>query len=473
MTALNVDVAVIGAGTAGLVALREIQKKTDRFVLIQDGPMGTTCARVGCMPSKVLIQTAEDFHRRAFLASKGICGGEALCVDGVGVMRHVRRLRDRFTDGMVEKTLRYGDRLIRGRARFLDVHRLEVDGRIIEANRIIIATGSRPTVPEAWKAFGDRLLTSDTLFELETLPASLAVIGMGVIGVELGQAMARLGVDVVGVARSGRIAGLSDPAVTESAIEAFSREFDLWSGYPAEVSADGNSFTVAAGPHKKNVDAVLVSIGRTPNVDTLGLERLGIALDGRGVPEYNPDTLQVGTLPIFIAGDANARDPILHEAWDDGRVAGYNAVHDQAACFKRRTPLKITFSDVNIVMAGQSFAQLKDSHIIIGQCRFGDQGRAVIRDQNVGLMRIYAVPQTGRLLGTVMFVPDGEHLGHLLAWAIQQRLTVFDVLRLPFYHPVIEEGLRTALQALAEQVGDKPHFPEMAFCDESPLSSLS
>jgi len=473
MSAITVDIAVIGAGTAGLVALREIQKRTDRYVLIQDGPLGTTCARVGCMPSKVLIQTAEDFHRRTFLASKGIRGADALRVEGVEVMRHVRRLRDHFTDGMVEKTLRYGDKLIYGRARFLDTHRLEADGHIIEARRIIIATGSRPMVPAQWKAFGQRLLTSDTIFELETLPKSLAVIGMGVIGVELGQAMARLGVEVVGVARSGRIAGLSDPAVTESAVKAFSREFDLWCGHPAEIAAEGSRFTVTAGPHRKTVEAVLVSVGRIPNVDDLGLERLGIPLNESGIPQYNPDTLQVGSLPIFIAGDANARDPILHEAWDDGRVAGYNAAHEEPACFKRRTPLNITFCHSNIVVAGQRFDQLKESNTIIGQCRFDQQGRAVILDQNVGLMRIYADPRTGRLLGTEMFAPDGEHLGHLLAWAIQQQLTVFEALRLPFYHPVIEEGLRTALQELAAQVRDKPHFPEMAFCDESPLSSLS
>lgn len=473
MAMLNVDVAVIGAGTAGLVALREIQKVTDRFVLIQDGPMGTTCARVGCMPSKVLIQTAEDFHRRAFLSAKGIRGGESLHIEGADVMHHVRRLRDRFTDGMVEKTLRYGDKLIRGRARFVDVGRLDVEGRIIEAKRIIIATGSRPAVPDKWKGFGGRVLTSDTIFEIATLPKSLGVIGMGVIGVELGQAMARLGVEVVGVARSGRIAGLSDPAVTESAVAALSREFELWSGHPADIAADGDRLTITAGPHKKTVDAVLVSTGRTPNVDNLSLDRLDIPLDDQGVPQFNPDTLQVGDLPIFIAGDANARDPILHEAWDDGRVAGYNAVHDEPACFKRRTPLKITFSDPNVVVAGERFSQLKNADIVVGQCSFVDQGRAVIRDQNIGLMRLYAKAETGRLLGCEMFAPDGEHMGHLLAWAVQQQLTVYDVMRMPFYHPVIEEGLRTALQDLAAKVRRQPHFPEMAFCDESPLSSLS
>ncbi len=474
MSVTEVEAAVIGAGTAGLVAVREILKVTDRTVLIQDGPMGTTCARVGCMPSKALIQTAEDYHRRGFLAAKGISGGEGLCVDGAAVLRHVRKLRDHFTEGMVEKTLGHGEKLIVGRARFLDAHRLEVGGRVIRAERIVLATGSRPIVPARWASLGEGVLTSDTVFELDRLPRSLAVIGLGVIGIELGQALGRLGVEVVGVARSGRIAGLSDPEVLASAMEIFSREFEIWSGHAAEVESAGDGrFTVIAGPHKKTVDAVLVSIGRRPNVDGLGLETLGAPLDEQGVPVFDPATLRVGSLPIFIAGDANGRDPILHEAWDDGRVAGYNAAREEAVCFHRRAPLKITFCDPQIVTAGRRFSEVKDLEIAIGQCRFADQGRAVIRDQNAGLLRVYAERGGGRLLGAEMAAPDGEHLGHLLAWAVQQGLTVFDMLRLPFYHPVIEEGLRSAVQAAASEVREKPRFSELAFCDESPLSSLS
>ncbi len=473
MQTLNVDVAVIGAGTAGLVALREIRQVTDRFVLIQDGPMGTTCARVGCMPSKVLIQTAEDYHRRTALAKKGIQNADALRVDGAEVMRYVRKLRDYFTDGMIEKTRRFGDKLIRGRARFLDVHRLEAAGRIIEAKRIIIATGSRPIVPKPWAALGNRVLTSDTIFEIDTLPKSLAVIGLGVIGAELGQAMGRLGVDVVGIARSGRIAGLSDPEVTASAVDALSQDMTLWSGYTAQISADGNMLSVSAGPYKKEVQAILVSVGRRPNVDDLGLERLGVKMDDKGVPRYNPETLQVGDLPIFIAGDANAKDPILHEAWDDGRVAGYNAVRDEPACFKRRTPLKITFTDPNIVLVGRHCDQLDIDSCVVGRVDFADQGRALIQDKNHGLLKLYADPKSGRLLGAELCAPAGEHLGHLLAWAIQREMTVFDALRMPFYHPVIEEGLRSALQAMTADIAEPPHFPELAFCDESPTSPLS
>jgi dihydrolipoamide dehydrogenase len=184
---------------------------------MDEGPLGTTCARVGCMPSKVLIQIANDFHRRHVLDRMGISGVDGLSVNTAHVMKHVRVLRDRFSNGMVEKTKALGEQLIRGRARFLEPGVLEINGSKIIAENIIIATGSQPVIPDDWNGWGDRMITSDTLFELEDLPGSVAVIGLGVIGVEIGQALARLGVDVVGIDRSGGIAGLTDPEVNECA----------------------------------------------------------------------------------------------------------------------------------------------------------------------------------------------------------------------------------------------------------------
>ena len=469
----HVDVAIIGAGTAGLVAIREIQKVTKNFVLIQDGPYGTTCARVGCMPSKAFIQIAHDYHRRAFFAQQGIRGAESLSLDIPAALRRVRELRDRFAGGMVKKTDRFGDKLIKGRARFLEPNVLDVDGRIIRAKSVIIATGSRPIVPDAWQKFGDRIWTSDTFFELETLPSSVAVIGLGVIGLELGQAMARLGIDVVGIARSQHLGGISDPEVLASAGEALSREMTLWRGYPADITEAGGPLTVTAGPHSNNIDAVLVATGRRPNVDDMGLDTLGLPLQENGVPEYDPETLQIGELPVFIAGDVNTARPILHEAWDDGRIAGYNAVRDKPACFVRRTPLHVVFSDPNIVMAGKMYRDLPEDGFVTSEIRFDDQGRALILNENVGILRLYARPDTGELLGAEMFAPAGEHLGHLLAWSIQQRLTVHDLLKMPFYHPVIEEGLRTALEDLARKLHDQSDAPELAFCDETSMSSLA
>lgn len=472
MQELNVDVAILGAGTAGLVSIRQIRKVTENFVLIQDGPYGTTCARVGCMPSKALIQIAHDYHRRTIFDRSGIRGGDQLSVDIPAALSRVRELRDRFAGGMMRKTEAFGDKFLQGRARFLEPTVLDVDGQIVRAKSVIIATGSRPAVPEAWHTFGDRIWTSDTFFELETLPKRVAVIGLGVIGLELGQAMARLGVDVIGVARSMHLGGLKDPEVLDVAATELGKEMTLWRGAPPDLQAEGEAIRITAGEHSAQVDAVLVATGRRPNVDDMGLETLGVALDERGVPVYDPGTLQVGNLPVYIAGDVNAARPILHEAWDDGSIAGYNAVRNQPACFKRRTPLQVTFSDPNIVAAGAPYDSLAEGAFVTGSEPFEDQARAVIRGDNIGVLRLYARPDTGELLGTEMFAPAAEHLGHLLAWCIQQRLTVHEMLKMPFYHPVIEEGLRAALEQVERNLPHAQGQPDLAFCDETAADGL-
>ncbi|MDD2461141.1 MAG: dihydrolipoyl dehydrogenase [Kiritimatiellia bacterium] len=454
MSERHVDVAVIGAGTAGLVAASEIRKVTDRFVIIQDGPPGTTCARVGCMPSKALIQIAHDFHRRSVFDRQGIRGAGGLTVDTAAVMRRVRELRDRFAGGMVKRTERYGARLLKGRARFLEPTLLEVDGVRVHARRVVIATGSRPRVPDAWRAFGDRLWTSDTFFEKEALPASVAVIGLGVIGLELGQAMARLGVEVLGVARSLHLGGITDPVVRDAAAEALGGELTLWRGHPVSIREENGHLVVCSGGQRRVVDAVLAATGRQPNVDALGLETLNTPLRKDGVPEYDAATLQVGHLPVFMAGDANADHPVLHEAWDDGLIAGRNAVAEAPARYQRRTPLHIVFSDPNIASVGCRYAELDPDSIALGQEAFSDQPRAVIRGDNAGVVRLYGQPQTGRLLGAEFCVPGAEHLAHLLAWCIQQRMTVREILHMPFYHPVLEEGVRAALEDLAAHTRD-------------------
>jgi len=453
MNKRTVDVAILGAGTAGLVAARQIARRTDNYVVIDDGPLGTTCARVGCMPSKALIQIAHDLHRRTSFGASGILGAAALSADAPAVLRRVRELRDRFTGAMIEKTLKLGDRLLRGRARFLEPTVLEVNGGIVRASRVIIATGSRPTVPDAWRRFGSRILTSDTLFEQENLPRSVAVFGLGVIGLELGQALHRLGSKVVGVARSQHLGGISDPAVLEEAGKILGDELTLWRGVKCELSEENGQLSVSDGDRRQPVDAVLAAMGRRPNVEDLGLENVGAVLGSDGLPEYEPDTLQLKGLPgIFIAGDANGAHPILHEAWDDGRTAGGNAVRENPVGTERRTPLHIVFSDPNIVAVGQMYKNLPEGSFVIGEINFGDQPRALIRSENAGLLRLYADSRSGLLLGSEMIAPAGEHLGHLLAWAIQARQTVHDLLRMPIYHPVLEEGLKEALQDAARKL---------------------
>lgn len=446
------DVIIVGAGTAGLAALREVEKRTSNFILINDGPWGTICARVGCMPSKTLIAAANAFHRRGTFEEFGIRGAGSLTLDISAALRRVRRLRDDFVASTLKTTDALGKRAISGRARFLGVGRLEVNGTELRARNIIIATGSRPVVPAPWHALDKQILTTDSLFEQESLPSRMAVVGLGPVGVEMAQALSRLGVNITAFDKSTRIAGLSDPQVDAVARELLGCEFPLYLGEKAGLEAISGGVRVRAGAAETVVDSVLVALGRRPNIDGLGLETLGIALDAEGLPPVDPHTMQVADLPIFMAGDANQQRPLLHEAADGGHIAGINATRPAPVRFTRRTPLAIVFTDPGIAKVGSSFKALDGKKILTGEVRFEHQGRARAGQHNKGILHLYAERESGLLLGAEICAPAGEHMAHLLALAIGRSLTVHDMLRMPFYHPVLEEGLRTALRGLSAQL---------------------
>lgn len=453
MDEATLDVVVIGGGTAGLAAVRELRKRGARFAIVDDGGWATTCARVGCMPSKALVEAADVFHRRHAFDVFGIRGGEALRADVPAVLARVRALRDQFVDGVRRIGDGLGERAITGRARIVAPDCVEVDGRRLRTRRIVVATGSRPIVPAPWQALGERLLTTDTLFERDDLPARIAVVGMGAIGAEIAQALSRLGIEVTAFGSSERLAGSTDPVVNAALFASMRQEFALHLGAPAVVSeGDDGAVRVSNARHQVQVDAVLVALGRRPNLAGLGLEALGVPLDEHGAPEVDPETMQVGALPVFVAGDANAQAPLLHEAADDGHIAGIVASSAAPPRFRRRVPLAIVFCDPEVAVVGKRFSQLRGSDVLIGEFRFERQGRARIAQRNRGVLRVYAARGSGLVLGAELCAPAGSHLAHLLALALERMLTVHDLLRMPFYHPVLEEGLRSALREIASQL---------------------
>ncbi|HGG60829.1 MAG TPA: dihydrolipoyl dehydrogenase [Gammaproteobacteria bacterium] len=464
MEEIEVDVAIIGSGTAGLNAMGRVRHARKSFVLINGGEAGTTCARVGCMPSKVIIQVAEDFHRRTVFSRCGIEGGDSLRVNLPKVMEYVQDIRDTFVDRVLSHSTDHlsGAEFIQEYAHFIEPTQLQIgNDKRVRAKAVVIATGSTPIVPEAWRAFGDRVLTTDEFFEQETLPQSMAVIGLGVIGLELGQAIRRLGVEVTGIDLAETIGGLSDPAVAKQALDIMSKEFPIWLGAAAELSeTDDGRIRVRAGDNEVVVDKVLAAMGRRPNLDHLNIEALGVPLDDKGVPLHDEHTGQVGELPVFIAGDVNGHRPILHEAGDEGKIAGHNAAHyPEITAFRRKQWIGITFCDPNIITVGKRFEQLDEATTAIGEMPVAPVGRALIMAKNRGLIRLYADKISGRFLGAEMIAPAGEHLAHLLVWALENQMTVGAMLRMPFYHPVMEEAVQAALNSLYAKVEHKNDGP--------------
>ncbi|MEJ8570689.1 dihydrolipoyl dehydrogenase [Microbaculum marinum] len=466
-----VEVAIVGAGTAGLAALREIRDRTDDFVLINAGSYGTTCARVGCMPSKALIAAANAFHARTRLEEFGIRGEAALAADIPAVLGRVRALRDHFVSGVLSATEGLGARNISGHARLDGPNRLVVDDRVIEAGRIVLAPGSSPVVPESWRAFGGSILTSDTLFEQEDLPPRIGVIGLGAIGVEIAQALARLGLDVHGFDSGERVAGISDQKVARVARDALASEFTLHLGVDAKLVEVDGAIEIRWTGGSVVVDKVFAAVGRRPNVEGLGLETLGVPLDEKGLPRVDPSTMRIAGTPVLLAGDADGDRPLLHEGADDGHIAGLNATSEEPVHLRRRVPMSVVFCDPEVVSVGQRAEELDPREILIGEVDFAAQGRARTMQQNHGLLRLYAARSDGRLLGAEMAAPGGEHLGHLVALAIDQELTVHDLLRMPVYHPTLEEGLRTALRAIARKLPPRG-LSDLARCGQLGVEAL-
>lgn len=462
MKSIKTDVAIIGAGTAGMGAYRAAKKHTDSVLLIESGVYGTTCARVGCMPSKLLIAAAERAHEIETAEPFGVKLDGDVKIDGKAVMTRVRSERDRFV-GFVTETVEafpMQDRIL-GNAQFVDDHTLQIDDHtLVTAKRIVIATGSRPAYPGFFNQAGSRLIVNDDVFDWQDLPDSVVVFGPGVIGLELGQALHRLGVKTKVFGIGGAIGPLSDPEVKDTATAVFSDEFYLDTGVEdvAIKNVDNQveiTYRDKAGDLVTDkVDYLLAATGRRPNVDNLGLENTSLPLDERGVPKANPFTMRVADSNIFIAGDASNMLPLLHEATDQGKIAGDNAGRGEfSKAGLRRTPISVVFSDPQIAMVGMTYRQVVEQYgncecYAVGEVSFENQGRSRVMLKNKGKLRVYAEQGTGLFLGAEMIGPAAEHIAHLLAWAVQAKMTVQQMLDMPFYHPVIEEGVRTALRDL-------------------------
>ncbi|MDQ7732182.1 dihydrolipoyl dehydrogenase [Halomonas sp. SpR1] len=463
MTKREVDIAIIGAGTAGLAAYNAARKHTDNVVIIEGGQYGTTCARVGCMPSKLLIAAAESAHDARKAGLFGIHVGDVM-INGERVLARVRKERDKFVGSVLTSIDAIpSQHKVVGYARFLAPGMLAVGKEMeIEADRIVIATGSSPNIPEMFQGLGERLLVNDSLFELPSLPESVAVFGSGVVGLELGQALSHLGVRVRMFGRSGSLGGIADEEIRNYAEHCFNEEFYLDTRSEViDVSLVKGGVSISfihrdKGALTELFDYTLVATGRSPNLEGLALHNSGLTLDENGMPLTEPSTLQCDNSAVFLVGDANQQAPVLHEAAYEGRIAGDNAGrYPNVMPGERMTPFSVVFSSpqiasVGVPVGGMSVAE-RDSYAV-GRSLFEDQGRSKVIGKNRGILKVYAECNSGIFVGAEMFGPAAEHIGHLLAWAAQQRMTVSAMLAMPFYHPVIEEGVRTALRNLHEKL---------------------
>lgn len=470
----RLDVAILGAGTAGLAARAEVAKRTDSYRVFDPGPLGTLCARTACMPSKAFLQSAHDFHRRHAFAGLGIDGAEGLSADPARVLAETRALRDDMVAGVIGGMAEWrAGHLVPHAARFEPDGTLVAGGQRFRPRASVIATGSRPVVPPGWRErFGDRILTSDDIFERQALPRRIAVMGLGPVGLELGQGLARLGLDVTGFDPGPTLGGLADPGLMPRLRDAIGAEMRL---VPAEAEPEPGpegAILMRWSGGTVEVDAVLVAMGRAPNLEGLGLDALGVRLEAGRVAGLGRGRLNPEGTRAYFAGDAGAGPALLHEAADAGRVAGHFAARAEDAVFERRVPLSIVFSEPQVALAGAGWDEIaaREGGIAIGTAAFDGAGRTRLQRAAGGAVRIYAARADGRLLGAALLGPEVEHPAHLLAHAIGRGDGVEDILRMPVYHPTHEEVLRRALRDARRSCQARPGALDAIRCEDAAAS---
>jgi dihydrolipoamide dehydrogenase len=272
---------------------------------------------------------------------------------------------------------------------------------------------------------------------------------------EIGQALHRLGVRTAIIGRGRALKYLHDPEVRLAAADIFAEKLCFAPDAKTTKTKLINErlqvdFTDYSGKRlSESFEYALAAAGRIPNLEKLSLENSDLELDENGIPAYDPATMQCGDSNVFIAGDATGKRPFLHEAIHEGRIAARNAVrYPTVEREARHTPLSIVFTSPQAGYAGKRYDELDLDNAAVAKLSFKEQARSRIIGKGRGLMHIYADKSNGRIIGTEMIGPAAEHLVHLLAWAIEKQFTVDDLRNLPFYHPVIEEGIFYSLEEL-------------------------
>jgi dihydrolipoamide dehydrogenase len=455
MRSRKTKVAIVGTGTAGLNARRKVAIHTDDYLVMDGGELGTSCAREGCMPSKDLLHEAHRaFQGRKFFEDNKLDFSKDILIATPGILRNIRRRRNRFVDTVLESMQEWTCKhFIAKNAEFIDPQTLDLGDEQIEAEHIILATGSRPVIPNEWTPYHSFLMTSDSVFELKQLPQRIAVIGLGAVGLELAQALARLGVEVHAFQVDEGIGGLEDSQAQHLAEQIFSREFAIHNHRARPLRSSGHSLRLSTAHDEIEVDKVLIAVGRKPHVVGLGLARLGKPLDENGLPALGEGGLHVKGSNVYIIGDANDERPVLHEARFDAECAVDMIFRKEDRMCPRPPRLSILFTDPQICLVGTPVELLtkRSQNYVPLSVSLEKSGRSLIENDGDGIIQMYFDKQSGCILGAELLCRGAEHLGHLLALSIQRSITAEQLLDMPFYHPTVEEALRNILSRFVRQ----------------------
>lgn len=454
------DVVIIGAGPGGYVAAIKAAQTGLNVILVEKGYLGGTCLNVGCIPTKTLLANAQVFHKIKRANEYGISVGD--------VSFDYEKMKTR-KDGVVEKIRKSLEGLLlsnkivilNGVAEFVSNYEIKVKGQnnvIIEANKVIIATGSIPLDIPAFPCDHQKIFNSTSILELTKLPKSIAIIGGGYIGCEFASLFAELGVKVTILEALPAIVALQGKVISDALTKSFQNKgIEIQTNVMVEgIDKAGHELTIRLKDKAAmNAEIALVSIGRKV-VSDLGLQNTAVKITDRGAIVVN-DKMETSVPGIYAIGDVTGQYMLAHVASHQGIVAATNAAGQEARMHYNAVPAVI-FTDPEIATVGMTEEQAVATgrNICIGKFPFQALGKSVATIETEGFVQVITDKKTGEILGAQSIGHDSASLIAEMALAIANELTMTEIADTIHAHPTLPEAwMEAALIA-----GDTPiHFP--------------
>jgi pyruvate/2-oxoglutarate dehydrogenase complex dihydrolipoamide dehydrogenase (E3) component len=415
------DFVAIGGGTAGMTATRLLARRGQRVALVERDRPGGDCLWTGCIPTKALLQVAQLAHQARQAGAQGVRTGP-IEVDFDAVRRYVKEAQARAGEVDTPDALRRdGVELLQGEARFVDPNTLEVAGRQVSASHLLIATGSTPVIPSIEGAGPESVDTNVDAVAWTSLPQSVAIIGGGPIGLEFGQALVRLGVEVSILEASDRILSREEPAASELIKNVLESEgARVLTGVTVgkiRAERDGHVVVFQVGGRESLIrsERVLVATGRKPEIEGLNLDAAGIRAGKRGI--VVDSRLRTSQKHIFAAGDALGGPKFTHVAEAQGRFVAGVVAGRRFQKWNGRVIPRVTFTDPEVASVGlheERVPRRYQGSLQVLNLPLTKVDRAITMDRTEGFLKVLVAPGWTRYVPRLRSLVGGEIVGATL-----------------------------------------------------------
>jgi len=456
---MSFDAVVLGAGPAGYVCAIRLAQLGQKTAIVESKAIGGVCLNVGCIPSKALISASKLFKQIGHADVMGIRVGEP-SLDVAKLVEWKDKIVDQLTGGVGHLLAKNGVEIVQGSGRVVEPRKVEVQSssgiQVVEADNIVVATGSRPIEIPGFHFDGEQVWSSTDALSPKELPRRVLIIGGGYIGLELGFVYKNFGSEVRVVEALDRVLPNMDPELSKEMTKSLKkRKMPVHVGAKAQgyrETAEGLVVTVELNNGKTEeftCDVILSSVGRSPNGGGLGLEELGVEVTDKGFIPVDPQR-RTNISNIYAIGDVTGQPMLAHKGSAEGLVAAAAIAGDTGAAFDPAAIPLVVFTDPEIASVGltEEEASAQGFEPVVGKFPFRASGRALSLNETDGWTKVIADKHTDKILGVHMIGPEVTELVAEPTLAIEMGATAEDLAMTIHAHPTLPETLMEAAENL-------------------------